>query len=75
MFIKGVKKVTFFENYPQVLSILKSNLKSLNQINNYEIVEKDIFKTNSLENLKEKFDIIFLDPPYKDKNLDILLKE
>tara|TARA_B100000900_G_scaffold349106_1_gene315128 strand:- start:3019 stop:3579 length:561 start_codon:yes stop_codon:yes gene_type:complete len=71
---RGVKKVTFFENYPQVLSILKSNLKSLNQINNYEIVEKDIFKTNSLENLKEKFDIIFLDPPYKDKNLDILLK-
>ena len=47
-----------FENYPK-LSILKSNLKSLNQINNYEIVEKDIFKTNLLENLKEKFDIIF----------------
>ena len=45
------------------------------EINNYQIIEKDIYKDNFLSKLDVKFDIIFLDPPYKDKNLDeILLK-
>ena len=42
------------------------NLKS--EIN-YEIFQNDIYQNFKIEKLKDKFDLIFLDPPYKDKNL------
>ncbi len=71
----GVKKVIFIENYQGVLPILKKNLSSLNTIQNYEIIEKNIYNLNIFSNLNNKFDIIFLDPPYKDKNLESLLNE
>jgi len=70
---RGVKKVIFIENYKGVLPILKKNLSSLKSIQNYEILEKNIYNENFLSNLNGKFDIIFLDPPYKDKNLESLL--
>ncbi len=72
---RGVKKVIFIERYEKVLIILKKNLESLRSINNYEILEKNIDEENIFSNLRNKFDIIFLDPPYKDKNLfNILFK-
>ena len=72
---RGVKKVIFIENYSGVLPILKRNLSNLKSIRNYEIIEKNIFNDNVISKLKNKFDIIFLDPPYKDKNLENLLTE
>ena len=71
----GVKKVIFIENYKGVLPILKKNLLSLNSIQNYKIIEKNIYNDNVFLKLNHKFDIIFLDPPYKDKNLENLLNE
>ena len=69
------KKVFFVENYYGVLPILKKNLFNLKSVDNFEIIEKDIYNHNIFENLNTKFDLIFLDPPYKDKNLEkILLK-
>ena len=72
---RGVKNVTFIENYRGVLPILKKNLLNLNSTNNYKIIEKDITKNNTLENLNEKFNIIFLDPPFKNKNINNILKK
>jgi len=69
---RGVKKVVFIENYPGVLPLLKKNLLSLNFIKNYEVIEKNIYKDDVFSKLNFKFDIIFLDPPYKDKNLENL---
>ena len=71
----GVKKVIFIENYKGVLPVLKKNLLSLNSIENYKIIEKNIYNDNVFFKLNHKFDIIFLDPPYKDKNLENLLNE
>ncbi len=72
---RGVKKVTFVENYSGVLPILKKNLTSLKTIKNYEILEKDIHNEKTLLDINDEYNIIFLDPPYKDKNLlKILLK-
>ena len=70
MFIKRCKNVVIFvENYNGVLPILKKNLKFKN-INNYKIIENDIYEFMLYyQKLKNKFDIIFLDPPYKDKNI------
>ena len=72
---RGVKKVIFIENYSGVLPILKKNLISLKSFSNYEIIEKDILGNHSLENIDEKFDIIFLDPPFKNKNVNDILKK
>ena len=70
---RGVNQVVFAEKYHAVLSILKKNLQSLKLIENYEIIEKNIYEINFFKSLNKKFDVIFIDPPYKDKNLNLLL--
>ena len=70
---RGAKHVVFYENYYGVLPILKKNLKSLKNVKNFKIFENDIYAKDALLNLGNKFNIIFLDPPYKDKNLVSLL--
>ncbi len=72
---RGVKKVIFIENYSGVLPLLKKNLLNLKSIQNYEIIEKNIYRDKIFSKLSDKFDIIFLDPPYKDKNIENLLNE
>ncbi len=72
---RGAKHVIFIENYLEVLPLLKKNLDSLKSIKNYDIIKKDIYNDNVFSKLSLKFDIIFLDPPYKDKNLENLLNE
>ena len=70
---RGVKSVIFVENYNSVLKILKKNLNNLERINNYEIIEHNIYSDELYDELKYKFDLIFLDPPYKDKNIKYIL--
>ena len=70
---RGAKNVTFLESYTEVLSILKKNIDNLNQQDQTRIIEKDIFSKNTLKLLNDKFDIIFMDPPYKEKKLTFLL--
>ena len=55
------------------MGILKKNIDNLNQQNHSKVIEKDIFHENTLKLLNDKFDIIFMDPPYKEKKLFILL--
>ena len=70
---RGAKNVTFLESYAEVLKILKKNIDNLNQQNQTKVIEKDIFSENTLKLLNDKFDIIFMDPPYKEKKLSFLL--
>ena len=72
---RGVKEVFFIENYIGVLPILEKNLSNLKSINNYKIIKKDIYKDDIFNNFENKFDIIFLDPPYKDKNINIIFEK
>ncbi len=72
---RNVKKVIFIENYNGVLPLLKRNLENLNLNEKFSVLEYDIYEGNIFSKLENKFDIIFLDPPYKDKNLDRLLIE
>ena len=75
---RGAKHVSFVENYSKVIPILKQNLKNLKIDNVYEILEKDITNELNFQKFNNLFDIIFLDPPYKDKflpkTLEIILK-
>jgi len=62
---RGVKKVTFVENDNKALIILKENL------NNLKIEEQtEIFNTKIISYFKrlnkDKFEIIFLDPPFSE---------
>ncbi len=72
---RGAKKVVFMEKYKEVLPILKKNLINLETLNNYEIIEEDVFNDNTFLKINSRFDIIFLDPPYKTKNLDFIFKD
>ena len=65
------KYVTFVENYNGVLPILKKNLSNLKLDKKYEVIEQNIF--TELKLIKINYDIIFLDPPYKDKNISELI--
>jgi 16S rRNA (guanine966-N2)-methyltransferase len=69
----GVKKVVFVENYNKVLPILKKNLANLKSNINFDIIEKDIINSNLFSKFNEKYDLVFLDPPYKEKDIDTLL--
>ncbi len=72
---RGVKNVVFIENYRNVITVLKKNLTNLKSISNYQIIENDAYDEQVYSSLNNKFDIIFLDPPYKDKNyVSVLLK-
>ena len=58
----GASICYFVDKNKQILDILKNNLKG---IENSILIEKDYLM--ALEELKnKKFDVIFLDPPYKD---------
>ena len=70
---RGAKHVTFIENYNGVLPILKKNLSSLKIDEKYQVIEQNILNGISLKNSINAFDIIFLDPPYKEKNLEKIL--
>ena len=64
---------TFVENYIHVLPILKKNISNLNYQDSSLIIEDNIFDNLNFNNFSKKFDIIFMDPPYKEKNLSSIL--
>ena len=69
----GANKVYFNDINKIAIDTIKENLKNFN-IENKAIVIKSDYK-NTLENIKEKFDIIFLDPPYKDLILNDVIEK
>ena len=72
---QGASYVTFIEKYKGVLPILQKNLDNLKQEINYEIIVSDILNNFEFKSLKLRYDIIFLDPPYKEKNLENILNK
>ena len=70
---QGASHVTFIEKYKGVLPILKKNLNNLKSEINFEIIESDILNKFKFKSLKLRYDIIFLDPPYKEKALENIL--
>ena len=64
---RGARKVTFVDHNINAIKCVNENIKLLDIKEDYEILKLEdenalsSFKTNNV-----KFDIIFLDPPYKD---------
>ena len=72
---RGSSFVTFVENYNDVLTILKKNIEDLNCHSTSSIISKDIFNQLVFKSFKKKFNIIFIDPPYKNKTLYNLVQK
>ena len=72
---RGAEKVIFYENYSNSIKILKKNLDLLN-LNKYAtIIEKDAYKISQSRHNLLKFDLIFLDPPFKDNKLNQIIEK
>ena len=54
---------------------LKKNIFNIDLFKISKIVDHNIFDQKAFNNLKKKFDIIFLDPPYKEKKISQLLEK
>ena len=73
---RGAKNVTFCENYPESIKVLKKNILNFECQNKTEIIVENIFNIKNLTQFyNKKFEIIFLDPPYKEKKLSNLLND
>ena len=71
---RGARKVIFIENYFQTLKILNKNILNLKVQNNVRVIEKDCFEfLKEILDHEEKFKIIFIDPPYKEEKVNLLI--
>ena len=60
---RGASHVTFIDKNKSSIDIIKKNLTSTQFLNDATVLKMDSILF--LKNQKEKFDIVFLDPPYK----------
>jgi len=70
---RNAKKVVFIENYKEAIKVLKKNTSIFNKEEKYKIFDEDCFNFFKSKKLSDKFNIIFLDPPYKEEKINILI--
>ena len=65
---RGASEVTFVENNERAIEIFKSNLTNLSIIKKTIVIENkiEVFLKANIKN--KKYDILFFDPPFKDKS-------
>ncbi len=72
---RGAKEVIFFENYSNSIKVLKNNIFNLKLESKTKVFESNAYNLKD-SNLNNKiFDVIFLDPPFKDKEINILINQ
>lgn len=69
---RGSKSCSFIDNLPEAVETLKQNIKTLNIATISEIFMGDY--NTFLDKTYHKFDVIFLDPPYKLDVIDEIVK-
>ena len=73
---RGSKNVYFFENYVEAIKVLEKNLNFFKNSKNFKIFKFDCFEFfESNKDINKKFDIIFLDPPYKELRINKLIEK
>lgn len=72
---RGAKSVHFNEIYIEALEVLKKNIDILDCSDKSNIIEEDCFKVeNTFKNYNKKFDLIFIDPPFKEERVNFLIE-
>ena len=73
---RGARSVYFFENYNLAIKTLKKNISLFNDQNKIKIFENDCFNSfDKINHLNLKFDIIFIDPPFREQKINIVLNK
>ena len=72
---RRAKEVIFFENYSNSLKILKKNIFNSKLEDKTKVYERNAYDLKETNLKNEIFDIIFLDPPFKDKEINILIDQ
>tara|TARA_Y100000746_G_C15232239_1_gene337910 strand:+ start:32 stop:589 length:558 start_codon:yes stop_codon:yes gene_type:complete len=70
---RGAKFITFIENYEEAIKILKKNITLLEATMFSQIIKNNCFEFEFDKRLQDKFEIIFLDPPYKEVKINYLI--
>ena len=70
---RKAKDVTFVEYYPKVLQILEANIDKFKLRDKCKILKTDIFEDKLYEELKKEFNLIFIDAPFKEKRIDLII--
>ena len=69
---RGAKFASFVENYSPVLNVLEKNLNLISG-NNYEIIDRNIFKKETYNYFTKSYDIIFIDPPFLENKIEEII--
>ena len=72
---RGAKEVVFFENYHKSIKVLESNINKLNLQKKTIVIKENAYELKKFNLESKKFDLVFLDPPFKDKNIYKLIEE
>ena len=72
---RGAKRVYFNENYSDALNILKKNIVTLECEAKSTVLEGDCFQIiETINGFDKKLDTIFMDPPFKEEKINLLLE-
>ena len=72
---RNAKKVLFVENYEPAVEILKKNISSLKYSNFCDVYEENCFEFILRQKNDNFLDLVFIDPPYKEKEINKLIDE
>ncbi|WP_440898124.1 16S rRNA (guanine(966)-N(2))-methyltransferase RsmD [Amphibacillus sp. Q70] len=73
---RGISQVVFVDQQMQAIQMIKKNLTNLKLVDRAEVYQNDALRAlKALGKRELKFDIIFLDPPYKKGLYGRLLEE
>ena len=73
---RGAQNVFFVENYPLILGILKKNINLLNAEKYCQVFERNCFEIFKIKKIiNTKFNLIFIDPPFKENKVSFILKK
>jgi len=72
---RGASKVIFFENYSKSIQILKKNIDQLKLNKKTKIINESAYNICQKNVIKNNYDLIFLDPPFKDQNINQLISD
>ena len=72
---RGAKEVIFFENYSNSIKVLKNNIFNLKLESKTKVYEINAYNLKESNLNNEIFDVIFLDPPFKDKEINNLISQ
>lgn len=73
---RGAEKAVFVEKDRRAVDIIKKNLKTCKFTDGYTVYKDDVFhRIESLKTADERFDIIYLDPPFTVDEIFIAVME